>query len=60
MKKIKLGKYENDLLFWILAKQLEYGWDSCIGGHDVDNKRECRKYEKEMKMVKEIMKKLDN
>ncbi len=54
MVKLKLSDKEANLLWWILSKQLDYGWDSCLGGHQETDKRAVAKYNKEMKIVGEL------
>ena len=57
--KIKLSKKEINLLRFVIDRTISYGWDSCLGGYEENDKRAIKKYDKEMKILEEILNKIN-
>lgn len=58
MTKLKLNKKEKELLYSLLCKDYQIGWANNLGGHDESNKREEERFQKEMRILKDIISKL--
>ena len=57
-KEITITKEEYELIHLILTKTYSYGWESCLGGHNENDKKECKEYNRDMKMLAKIIKTL--